>query len=91
MGSFIISAMPLFLWWRRIRFSCPLDLVVRSFGLGLFAMFWVVMMLFYLSSHDAVGRLLLTMFGNKVGVAVRLMRKNTAACARYSIYLPFYV
>lgn len=70
MTSCLLSATPLFYWWSRIRFSCPLDLVVRSFGLGLFAMFWVVMLLFYLSSHNAAGRLLLTLFGRKVGVAV---------------------
>ncbi|CAM9773553.1 unnamed protein product [Ascophyllum nodosum] len=41
--AFAIAAAPLFVWWSRIRFSCPLDLVVRSFGLGLIVMFWVVM------------------------------------------------
>ena len=50
MAAFALSAAPLLVWWSRIRFSCPLDLVVRSFGLGLIGMFWVVMLLLVLST-----------------------------------------
>lgn len=72
MASFLVSAAPLFAWWSRIRFSCPLDLVVRSFGLGIFAMVWVVYMLFRLCSTGPMGRLLYMTFGRLVGVVVRL-------------------
>ncbi|CAM9391616.1 unnamed protein product [Ectocarpus fasciculatus] len=73
MASFLVSAAPLFAWWSRIRFSCPLDLVVRSFGLGIFAMVWVVYMLFRLCSTGPMGRLLYTMFGRLVGVVVLII------------------
>lgn len=70
LASFLVSAAPLFVWWSRIRFSCPLDLVVRSFGLGIFAMFWVVYVLFRLSSTGPIGQLLVSMFGGLAGVVV---------------------
>lgn len=71
LASFLVCAAPLFAWWSRIRFSCPLDLVVRSFGLGIFAMVWVVYMLFRLCSTGPMGRLLYMTFGRLVGVVVR--------------------
>lgn len=63
MAAFVLSASPLFVWWSRIRFSCPLDLVVRSFGLGLIGMFWVVFFLFIFTTSGPIGRLLHAMFG----------------------------
>ena len=70
MAAFVLSASPLFLWWSRIRFSCPLDLVVRSFGLGLIGMFWVVMVLFYFTTSGPIGRLLHSIFGWFTGLMV---------------------
>ncbi|CAM9898974.1 unnamed protein product, partial [Choristocarpus tenellus] len=40
--AFSLSTVPLFVWWSRIRFNCPLDLVIRSFGAGFALMFWSV-------------------------------------------------
>eukprot|EP00903_Cladosiphon_okamuranus_P005554 g5530.t1 len=52
------------MWWSRIRFSCPLDLVVRSFGLGVFTMFWLVMFLFFLAVTGPMGKFFEALFGD---------------------------
>ncbi|CAM9241519.1 unnamed protein product [Discosporangium mesarthrocarpum] len=52
--AFTLSATPLFVWWNRIRYNCPLDLVVRSFGKGFAGMFWSVMISFYLALNVIV-------------------------------------
>eukprot|EP00904_Undaria_pinnatifida_P009481 jgi/Undpi1/5663/HiC_scaffold_2.g00937.m1 len=63
MTSFVLSTAPLFVWWSRIRFSCPLDLVVRSFGLGLIGMFYFVLTLFYFATSGPMGVFLESIFG----------------------------
>ncbi|CAM9116644.1 unnamed protein product [Phaeothamnion confervicola] len=40
--SLVIAAAPLLRWWRSLSHAAPLDLVVRSFGLGFVGMFWSV-------------------------------------------------
>ena len=70
MAAFALSAAPLLVWWSRIRFSCPLDLVVRSFGLGLIGMFWVVMLLLTFTTMGPLGLLLRTVFGWLTGSVV---------------------
>ncbi len=84
LASFFVSAGPLCAWWSRIRFSCPLDLVVRSFGLGVFTMFWVVIFLFRLASTGPIGRLLMAIFGSYSLVVVSL---RLVFCSPTSTYL----
>lgn len=71
--AFFVSAGPLYLWWARIRFSCPLDLVVRSFGLGIIGMFWSVVILMYLLTKFLLLPVLLCiglLFNNALAVSV---------------------
>lgn len=70
MTSFVLSTAPLFVWWSRIRFSCPLDLVVRSFGLGLIGMFYFVLTLFYFATSGPMGVFLESIFGWFTGLMV---------------------
>lgn len=56
--AFLVSAAPLYMWWAQIRYSCPLDLVVRSFGLGMIGMFWSVVGLMIFCLVGPLGALL---------------------------------
>lgn len=90
LSSVVLSAAPLFVWWSRIRFSCPLDLVVRSFGLGVFTMFWLVVFLFYLAITGPMGSLMETVFGERKveGVSLSL---SLSLCVSLLSHLCVYV